>query len=335
MVKLLLKALVVSLVIHGAMAAKEPSKKPRYYFPETINGFGYKFDEEGKLRNIETGEGFHFVVKEGSHEYNQLHYEALGEVITKYVYKLLETECMLRRIPVPADAEEDEPQSFVFISEDAMLNTEKLLVLIHGSGVVRAGQWARRLIINDNLKSGTQVPFIQRAVKNGYGVLVMNTNDNVRVVDGQMVKIRESENPERHADHVWNNYIMKAKAKHIAIIAHSYGGVVTTNLFANHEKEFVDRVFAVAMTDSVHFINKSGPYKNLVNVARNWVTSKSLLDTPLQTVPGDIPHYSAGVGQHEMTSWASFKSIFKFLDVMYKKATRSEEMQKPSDRKEL
>ena len=39
---------------------------------------------------------------------------------------------------------EKEPQSFFFMSEDAMKNTEKLLVLIHGSGVVRAGQWARR-----------------------------------------------------------------------------------------------------------------------------------------------------------------------------------------------
>lgn len=35
---------------------------------------------DGKMRNIETGEGFQFVVKEGDQVYNQRHYEALGEV---------------------------------------------------------------------------------------------------------------------------------------------------------------------------------------------------------------------------------------------------------------
>lgn len=50
------------------------------------------------------------------------------------------------------------------MSEDALTNPQKLMVLIHGSGVVRAGQWARRLIINEDLDSGTQIPFIKRAV---------------------------------------------------------------------------------------------------------------------------------------------------------------------------
>lgn len=63
------------------------------------------------------------------------------------------------------DASESEPKSFIFMSEDAMTNPDKLIVLIHGSGVVRAGQWARRLIINEDLDSGTQIPYIKRAVE--------------------------------------------------------------------------------------------------------------------------------------------------------------------------
>ena len=34
------------------------------------------------------------------------------------------------------------------------------------------------MIINDSLDSGTQIPFIKRGQKEGYGILVMNTNDN-------------------------------------------------------------------------------------------------------------------------------------------------------------
>ena len=79
----------------------------------------------------------------------------------------------------------DEAHSFIFESGDAR-TADKLMVLIHGSGVVRAGQWARRLvsftfhtnaashfnssnilharlIINDCLDSGTQLPFIKRS----------------------------------------------------------------------------------------------------------------------------------------------------------------------------
>lgn len=53
------------------------------------------------------------------------------------------------------------------MSEDALTNPEKIMVLIQGSGVVRAGQWARRLIINEDLNSGTQIPFINRAKEVG------------------------------------------------------------------------------------------------------------------------------------------------------------------------
>ena len=37
----------------------------------------------------------------------------------------------------------DEARSFIFESADAR-TADKLIVIIHGSGVVRAGQWSRR-----------------------------------------------------------------------------------------------------------------------------------------------------------------------------------------------
>ena len=39
-------------------------------------------------------------------------------------------------------------QSFIFCSPDVQQKS-KIVVMIHGAGVVRAGQWARRLIINE------------------------------------------------------------------------------------------------------------------------------------------------------------------------------------------
>ncbi|GAA6081189.1 cotranscriptional regulator FAM172A homolog isoform X1, partial [Tachysurus ichikawai] len=88
-----------------------------------------------------------------------------AQIITQYVYELLEKDCKLRKEMLPVDATESEPKSFIYMSEDALTNQDKLLVLIQGSGVVRAGQWARRLIVNQDLDSGTQIPFINKAMQ--------------------------------------------------------------------------------------------------------------------------------------------------------------------------
>ncbi|XP_053442583.1 cotranscriptional regulator FAM172A isoform X3 [Nycticebus coucang] len=166
--------------------------EPPLDFPDTLEGFEYAFNEKGQLRHISTGEPFVFNYREDLHRWNQRRYEALGEIITKYVYELLEKDCNLKKISIPVDATEHEPKSFIFMSEDALTNPQKLMVLIHGSGVVRAGQWARRLIINEDLDSGTQIPFIKRAVDEGYGVIVLNPNENYIEVEKPKTHVQSS-----------------------------------------------------------------------------------------------------------------------------------------------
>lgn len=92
----------------------------------------------------------------------------------------------MERLPVPKAS--TELASFIFASPNS-LKSENLIILIHGSGVVRAGQWSRRLIINDSLSTGTQILYIRKARKLGYGVLVLNTNDNTRDIAGKSHKI--------------------------------------------------------------------------------------------------------------------------------------------------
>ncbi|XP_021235302.1 protein FAM172A isoform X4 [Numida meleagris] len=113
-------------------------------------------------------------------------------IITKHVYGLLEKECHLKKVTLPVDATENEPKSFIFMSEDALTNPDKLLVLIHGNGVVRAGQWARRLIINEDLDSGTQIPYIKKATEEGYGVIVLNPNENYIEVEKTKAQVQLS-----------------------------------------------------------------------------------------------------------------------------------------------
>ncbi|XP_043276836.1 FAM172 family protein homolog CG10038 [Venturia canescens] len=301
-------------------------------FPKNLKEFGYGFDEGGKLRKVDLvtnvmskEEGFEFNVSEDP-QYNQKRYEALGEVINEYVYDLLEKEG-LRRIPVPKTSNAPLAlRSSIFASEDAFEN-EKLLILIHGSGVVRAGQWARRLIINDDLNSGTQLPYIRRGRKLGYGILVLNTNDNSRTIGNEVKKIPGSEDPYAHLRTVWSDYVKGSNAKKIGIIAHSYGGVCTIKFAMENPEEFVKKVFAVAFTDSVH--SSMMPTKgtdHIIKITKNWVTSDKPLDTPEKTSSDDVECVSAGTSVHEMTSWSSIESVFRFLEQRYRSVTAKEEL---------
>jgi len=122
-------------------------------------------------------------------------YEAIGSLVDKIVYSLLESLAGLKRIPLSQSG------AFVFADFDGKLaDGEKLLVLIHGSGVVRAGQWARRLIINDGLEEGTQLPYIKRATESGYKVLVTNTNLNK---DQNGAEMEGSATPLEHSRTAW------------------------------------------------------------------------------------------------------------------------------------
>jgi hypothetical protein len=141
--------------------------KGEYY---KIEDFGYKFNEKGELRCIVEGledEKFIFV--------SEKHYDALGEAIIRYIQQdLMVKECELEEVFL----DEETKLNNIFLSKDALTNTDKLLVLVQGSGPVRAGMWARSLCFNDSLSTGACIEYIKQAQKEGYGIIVLNPNLN-------------------------------------------------------------------------------------------------------------------------------------------------------------
>lgn len=293
--------------------------KPKTY-PTTLEGFGYGFNEEGKLKQMDketgklTDKGFDFNIYTSAQE-NQVHYEALGETITDAIYEKLEKDVGLKKLFLPDDVPQEEA-TFVFSTTEKLSKPKKLLVLIHGSGVVRAGQWARSLIINHSLESGTQIPYVNKGRELGYEVLLTNTNDNYRKAAGGGTKgIKGSRSPTEHAVSVFEKYIIPSDPDAVAIVAHSYGGVVTVELAQKFPEFFKEKVFAVGFTDSVH--SSSLVPEVLIGIGRNWVTSKEPLDTTLTISKRDLPRYSAGHIKHEMTSYSCMDALFKFFEQRY------------------
>ncbi|XP_068622505.1 FAM172 family protein homolog CG10038 [Battus philenor] len=274
---------------------------------------GYVFNSDGQLRRLGkyktvTDEPFLFEVSTEPEEC-QAHYEKLGGVITNYVYQTLQSKERLIRLPCPKDST-PENGTFIFVSKDYDLK-DILVILIQGSGAVRAGQWSRALIINEGLDIGSQIPYIKKALGKGYGVMILNPNDNRR---GKNQKIPHNGTGEEHARYVWDNYVKEAKASKILIVAHSYGGILTVTLSDQLKEEFEQRVKAIAMTDSVHGYSEFKVTDYLKKISKNWISSSAPLDTPLKTPEFDITRVSAGHPRHEMTSSKCIESVFSFFE---------------------
>lgn len=72
------------------------------------------------------------------------------------------------------------------------------------------------------------------------------------------------QNSIKHGLYVWQHYISKAEATHIAVKAHSQGGQVAREMMSEFTEDFKRRVFANAFTGA----NASNYSKSLVSYAR-------------------------------------------------------------------
>uniref|UniRef100_A0A1I7U8R1 Arb2 domain-containing protein n=1 Tax=Caenorhabditis tropicalis TaxID=1561998 RepID=A0A1I7U8R1_9PELO len=269
-----------------------------------LSDLGYFFDDRGVLRTKKDHETFKFTTQEN--------YELLGEAVDEEVYKLLENDCRLKREPLKPAGKPDEAEdlSFIFVSENCQI-AENLLVLIHGSGVVRAGQWARRLIINDNLEAGTQIPYVQRAQEMGWGVVVMNTNLN----ESKDEDLKYSRTPVEHAETVWKTWVEPSAAKKIHVVAHSRGGYDTACVLKKYGGD--ERISTICLTDSPWFEHpKSCAKRQNPLFVVNFLARGSLHSPEFKIKEyseGMVTNLFAGTQKHEWSSHCSIDAVFHIL----------------------
>lgn len=294
-----------------------------------LREFGYGFNDAGVLCKVDpmTGEPgaepYQFKISDNQSE-NREHYEKLANQIPEIIYELLEQNG-LKRTYIPFDMPV-ERSTFVFTQPQTLSQSKKLLVLIHGSGFVRAGQWARKLIINNSLDHGTQLPYIKRAQKLGYDILVTNTNDNERYIKGKNKPIAGVSDPQSHAAYVWEHIIMPSNPESVAIVAHSYGACIARSLTEKFTNFFKEKVFAIALTDGTIGNPPSKCKEYFIDVACNWASSKEPVDTNLREgdTGDDFRLVSAGHPEHEWSSYAAMDSIFNYFEKKYEQRLRAQ-----------
>lgn len=107
------------------------------------------------------------------------------------------------------------PQCNIYMSEefyspDLKANAKKTaVVLIQGTGAVRAGIWSRQVALKNDFDLGTMLPQVDWAInQKNFPVLIMNPNFNTD--PKTKIPIPENESMEKHALHVWKNYVQNS-----------------------------------------------------------------------------------------------------------------------------
>ncbi|VDN89854.1 unnamed protein product [Brugia pahangi] len=251
-----------------------------------LAALGYHFDNQGVMRDKDK-KRYEFI--------DQKSYEKIGLAITEEIYRIMENPPynMERHY---LDDTNKKRSAFIFLSKD-WYEKENLVVLIHGSGSVRAGQWSRKLIMNENLNMGSQLPYLRICKRRDWGVVVMNTNMNIT-----------------------NNDPIELLP---VVVAHSAGGSVVAGIIENYwSEEWMKRLKCVCLTDAV-FTLPSVSAMDWLPAIQYW---RATLQTEIglqinnTTIHGKHPYVtyvSAGTNQHEETSAVAIEDIFRFIDNVF------------------
>ena len=277
----------------------------------------YKYNDKGEL--------VHKITKKKCGMLNKQEYDLVGLYVQSYVENLIITKFDLNILYVPnkennyENRDETIPQCKILTTKDFSTNP-KCLILIQGTGVVRLGQWARSVCINENLNLGTMIPYVDKAIKNNYSVIIMNPNERKDFKTEE--DIDEFSTMQAHSVYVYNNIIKKNNnIKDIYIVAHSRGGECAVEILLNNKEDLMEgKIKKIAFTDSVHGedylkLGKEG-VKLFREISRNYIGSDKPLGVFVRdytTSYGGVDCYSSGHSKHEYTSGSAIEEIFKYF----------------------
>ncbi|KAJ8003366.1 hypothetical protein DPEC_G00147590 [Dallia pectoralis] len=248
--------------------------------------------------------------------------QALCLHITQHVHSLLEEQLHFFKLYLPPPIHHkgghranlryhqgDPCLGYVYMSPGALESTATLLVLVQDRGTVHCGLWSWRAAASEGLAMGSMIPYVRKALADGYSVLLMNPNQG-----------GVGETPEDHAHHVWDLITSRCTTSRVVVIAHGYGGLVFVDLLCRRPQEVVRQVWAVAFLDSSHSLwhQPLGAVGRewLRTHSRRWVLSSKPLNQPVGSLKAGCLQMSAGTQKHEAAPSVCMESVFKFFSKM-------------------
>lgn len=188
--------------------------------------------------------------------------EILAE-ITRYVEEKIKADFNFVSIQIPEEEDPNIPTTSILVSAD-WATARKMLIIVQNAYGSQLGIFSRSICFDQGLSKGTWLPYINRAVTQGYAVMILrpNTNSVIRETAGappQKIPIKGSESPEIHALNVWANVVESAEnLTNIAMLSFGNGASLCKDLFL---KELVtrgdqQRIRAFLTIEASHIIEK-------------------------------------------------------------------------------
>jgi hypothetical protein len=214
------------------------------------------------------------------------------------------------------------PQCQIYCSRDFFTNP-KCIIIIQGTGAVKVGIWARQVCVNDCIKNGSMIPYIEMALEKKYSLIILNPNERYDDYKDKTKVIEEFSSMDKHCKYVYKNIIKNNEnIKEIYIIAHSMGGYCTIEILKENKDDLLSgKIKKIGFTDSVHGMHYKTLDENsleiLRQITRNYISSDEkvgkLISTYNESYDG-VDNYSSGHNKHEYTSAFAILEIFKWFE---------------------
>ncbi|EAY16173.1 hypothetical protein TVAG_340670 [Trichomonas vaginalis G3] len=202
----------------------------------------------------------------------------------------------------------------IYHTQNAFNSPEKLLILIQGTGRVRAGVWSVGVCAYAGLNAGSVLPDIIEAKKRNMEVIVLNPNDPRYSMF--IERYKSNIGMVRHTLAIFEDLIIKGNPKRIYILCHSMGGECAIACLRKFPEWMLQHCRAIAMTDACESrVDIEGLKINTWCMKHiiNWICSEEEANIKL---PDGISsqHYSAGTKDHPLSTAKAWPFIWSFFD---------------------
>jgi serum/glucocorticoid-regulated kinase 2 len=144
--------------------------------------------------------------------------------LRRYIQAKICADYNFELVSINDDEKQKNEEHTQFLASKNWQKAEKLLFFLTNSSGGIMGIFSRSFTIDKGISKGSMLPYIKRAKKDGYGVIVFQANHNTYTVNGTKKAIMGSETPDLHTLTVYEYVVQRAmKLKSIFLLSYGNG----------------------------------------------------------------------------------------------------------------
>ena len=272
---------------------------------ETEENFWYDEKTQQKMHFDDNGK---FVDEEGNGPKKGFN---LSDKFSDWIHAYIVRQMLARGLKEICHPENGAP---IYASPNAFNNPKKLLVVIQGTGRVRAGVWSVGVCAYTGLDAGSVLSAMREASQREMEIVILNPNDERNKVFSQRYKTNIG--MVRHTLAIFEDLIIPANPENVFILCHSMGGECTVSVIKKFPQWAIEHIRAIAMTDACESrVTVEGLKMRhwCIDHNANWICSTY---PPNHSLVDGIAsqHFSAGTKDHPLSTWKAWPFIWPFFD---------------------